>query len=148
MRRFVILLLAVSLAGCTYAGKSSKTTEEEARAYSAATVTLSDFSMKIVAYYQSNSMPIPGDFDSDRFFALLRDVYPDKDRVESIKGNYRVSVRPLDGGYSVILCDPKSDRKIMEDFSCHVNRVELRSWESDAVTRCTFEDNWRSYCTR
>jgi hypothetical protein len=146
MRRFVIVLLAVSLAGCAHSGVSSKTTEEKVREYSAAAVTLSDFSMKIVAYYESKNARVPSDFDKDKFFALLEDIYPDQNRVKSIKDNYRVSVRPLDGGYSVMLCDPKTDRKIMEDFSCHVNRVDLRSWESDVATTCTFEDNWKSYC--
>ena len=46
---------------------------------------LSDFSMKIVAYYRSKDSPIPDDFDADKFFAVLRDIYPDKGRVESIR---------------------------------------------------------------
>ena len=146
MRRFALLLLAIGLMSCGHTGAFSKATGEDHREYAAAAVTLSDFSMKIVAYYQLKNAPIPNDFDKDRFFALLLDIYPDQDRVRSIKNNYRVSVRPLGRGYSVMLCDPGTNRKIMEDFSCHVNRVELRSWESDAATACVFEDNWKPYC--
>jgi hypothetical protein len=146
MKRFVILFLAMSLAGCAHSGVSSKTTEEKDREYSAAAVTLSDLSMKIVAYYESKDVAVPGDFDVDKFFALLENIYPDKNRVKSIKNNYHVSVRPIDGGYSVMLCDPTTDRKIMEAFSCHVNRVDVRSWQSDVATPCTFEDNWQSHC--
>jgi hypothetical protein len=102
--------------------------------------------MKIVGYYQSKSIPIPNDFNADKFFALLRDIYPDQTRVMSIKNNYRVSVRPLDRGYSVMLCDLRTNKKIMEDFSCHVNRVELKSWESDVATVCVFENDWKPYC--
>ena len=146
MRRLAVILLAVGLISCGHTGVFSKATEEEAREYSAAAVTLSDFSMKVVAYYQSKNVPIPNDFDKDKFFALLQDIYPDRNRVTSIKNNYLVSVRPLDRGYSVMLCDLGTNRKIMEDFSCHVNRVELRSWEGDAPAACVFEDNWKSYC--
>jgi hypothetical protein len=146
MRRFAVIILAIGLVGCGHTGVSSKATEDEARAYSATAVTLSDFSMKIVAYYQAKNVPIPNDFDKDKFFALLQEIYPDQDRVMSVKNNYRVSVRPLDRGYSVMLCDLRTNRKIMEDFSCHVNRVEQRSWENDAVTACAFEDNWKPYC--
>jgi hypothetical protein len=146
MKRLAVILLAGMLVGCIHSGVSPKPTEEAARKYSAAAVTLSDFSMKIVAYYRSKDSPIPDDFDADKFFAILRDIYPDRGRVESIASDFRVSVRPLDGGYSVMLCDPAGSRKIMEDFSCHVDRVELRSWESDVAAACVFEDNWKSYC--
>jgi hypothetical protein len=107
---------------------------------------LSDFSMKIVGYYQSQNLTIPKDFDTKQFFSLLEKIYQDQSSVKHIQNNYRVFVRPIDGGYSVMLCDPKTDRKIMEDLSCHVNRVEIRSWESNVPAPCVCEGNWKQYC--
>ncbi|MGD0232316.1 MAG: hypothetical protein ABSC19_18500 [Syntrophorhabdales bacterium] len=146
MRYLAIALLTIMLVSCSRTGVVPKVSEDKVREYSVAAVALSDFSIKIVAYYRSKNESVPGDFDTSNFFALLQTIYPDQNRVNSIKGNYRVSVRPLDGGYSVMLCDPRTDRKIMEDFSCHVSRVELRSWESDVVSPCVFENNWKAYC--
>ena len=102
--------------------------------------------MKIVAYYQSQNLSLPEDFDTRQFFALLQKIYPDQPGVASIQNNYRVSVRRLDGGYSVMICDPKTYQKIMEDLSCHLNRVEIRSWESPTPGECVFENNWKPYC--
>ncbi|MGZ3940126.1 MAG: hypothetical protein ACXVBK_15250, partial [Flavisolibacter sp.] len=66
-----------------------------------------------------------------QFFDVLEKIYPDQSRVKHIQESYKVSVRLLDRGfYSVMICDPKTDLKIMEDLSCHLNRVEIRSWET------------------
>jgi hypothetical protein len=146
MQRFVILLLVSVLVGCAHSGSSLKSAEEQTREYSATAVSLSDFSMKIVAHYQSQNLPVPNDFDATQFFMLLEKIYPDQSRVTLVRSTYRVSVRPLDGGYSVMLCDLQADRKIMEDLSCHLNRVEIRSWESGADSLCVFESNWKPYC--
>ena len=146
MQRFVILLLVSVLAGCAQTGPSSKPTEERTREYSATVVSLSDFSMKIIAHYQSQNLSVPNDFDARQFFTLLEKIYPDQARVNFIRSSYRVSARPLDGGYSVMLCDARADRKIMEDLSCHLDRVEIRSWEGGADSPCLFESNWKPYC--
>ncbi|MGO9415096.1 MAG: hypothetical protein ACLP51_08155 [Syntrophobacteraceae bacterium] len=120
--------------------------EEKAREYASTAVTLSDFSMKIVAYYESRNLSVPGNFDTQQFFVLLEKIYPDQSRVKAIQNNFKVSVRSLDKGYSVMLCDLKTNQKIMEDLSCHLDRVEIRSWESPIVSPCVFENNWKSYC--
>jgi hypothetical protein len=146
MQRLVILLLVSVLVGCAHSGSSLRSTEEQAREYSATAVSLSDFSMKIVAQYQSQNLSVPNDFDARQFFALLEKIYPDQSRVQSVRDSYRVSVRRVDEGYSAMLCDLQADRKIMEDLSCHVNRVEIRSWEGNADSPCVFENNWKPYC--
>jgi hypothetical protein len=146
MKKFIASLLIFVVLGCAHNGVFSMSSEEKTREYSSTAVTLSDFSMTIVAYYQSQNLSVPKDFDTQQFFALLRKMYPDQPRVKSIQNNYRVSVRSLDGGYSVMLCDPKTDQKIMEDLSCHLNRVEIRSWENAVVSPCVFEASWKSYC--
>jgi hypothetical protein len=143
MRPLAIALLGIVLMSCTHATILSGPTERD---YSAAAITLPDFSAKIMGSFQSRGLAIPNDFDAQKYFVLLQQIYPDQSRVKSIQDNYRVSVRPLDGGYSVMLCDLKTDRKIMEDMSCHTSRVELRSWESDSIAPCVFEKNWQPYC--
>ncbi len=143
MRNAIALALIVLLLGCAHNGVTGG---EQTREYSKTTVSLSDFSMKIIGYYQSENRTVPGDFDTNQFFTLLEKIYPDQPRVKSIKDNYKISVRPLEGGYSIMLCDPKTGLKIMEDLSCHVNRVEIRSWEKDVNAACVFETNWKEYC--
>jgi hypothetical protein len=102
--------------------------------------------MKVVAYYQSQNLSVPEGFDTQQFLGLLEKIYPDQSQVKFIQNNYRVYARSLDGGYSVMLCDPKKDQKIMEDLSCHLDHVEILSWESTTVSQCVFENNWKSYC--
>ncbi len=141
MRRFavIITIVVVTLFGCAH----PFATQAE---YSTTAVWLSDFSKKIVAHYQSQNLPIPNNFDERQFFALLEKIYPDQFRVRFVQSNYNVSVRPMAGGYSVMLCDPRTNRKIMEDLSCHLDRVEIRSWESNTGTPCVFESNWKQFC--
>ena len=146
MQRLMILLIAATLAACADTGTPTKPSGETTREYAATSVSLSDFSMKIIAYYQSENAAVPDDFDTGRFFALLERIYPDQSRVSSVKSSFKVAVRPLDGGYSVMLCDLNSDRKIMEDLSCHLDRVEIRTWEGDKDVPCAFETNWKQYC--
>ena len=146
MRRLVIVLLILILVSCGRTGVFSKASEEEAREYSATAVSLSDFSMKIVAHYQSQNLPIPVNFDAEQFFALLKKIYPDQSRVSFVRANYKVSARPVNGGYSVMLCDPRTDRKIMEDLSCCLDRVEIRSWQSNSIVPCISEHNWKPLC--
>ena len=146
MKKFVTFFLVFIVLGCTCNGSLSMSNESKVREYSSNAVTLSDFSMKIIAHYHSQNLPIPDDFDAKQFFALLEKIYPDQSSVSFVQSNYKVSVRPLDGGYSAMLCDSQTNRKIMEDLSCHLNRVEIRSWESDVDSPCVFESNWKPYC--
>jgi hypothetical protein len=146
MRRFAVALLAIGLIGCSQVCTLQKPAEGQTRYYAAAAITLSDFSAKIMAHYQLKGAPVPDDFDGRMFFTLLEQIYPDQSRVKSIQDAYRVSARHLDGGYSVMLCDPTGDRKIMEDFSCHTRGVEVRSWESSPAAPCVYEGDWRRYC--
>lgn len=143
MKQLAVFLMIFMLLGCSHNDSSSMSGEEKARAYDSAAVTLSDFSMKIMGHL---NFSVPETFDTQQFFVLLEKIYPDQSRVKTIQNNYRVFVRSLDGGYSVMLCDPKTNQKIMEDLSCHMDRVEIRSWENPIVSPCVFENNWKSYC--
>jgi hypothetical protein len=147
MRRFAGIITVIVLIGCIHRGALSTSNEEKAREYSATSITLSDFSMKIVGYYEAQKLSVPKNFDAKQFFDVLEKVYPDQSRIKHIRESYKVSVRPLDEGfYSVMLCDPKTDVKIMEDISCHLNRVEIKPWETDVSGACVFESNWKPYC--
>ena len=147
MRRLALTLSIIVLLGCVSNRALSASDEAKVREYSATAVTLSDFSMKIVGYYEAQKLSIPKDFDTRQFFDVLEKIYPDQSRVKHIQESYKVSVRLLDGGfYSVMLCDSRIDVKIMEDLSCHLNRVEIRSWENNAGAQCVFESDWKTYC--
>ena len=138
MRQFAAFLIVIGLLGCAH---------NKEREYSSAAVTLSDFSMKIVAHYKSEKLSVPKGFDAKQFFDILEAKYPDQSRVKYIKEHYKVSACPLDGDfYSVMLCDPNTGKKIMEDLSCHLDRVEIKSWENNAGAPCVFENNWKPYC--
>lgn len=147
MRWLTAILMVLVLFGCMHnAVLATSGSDEKAQEYSATAVTLSDFSMQITAYYEAQNLSIPKDFDAKQFFEALT-KYPDQSRVKHIKNNYKVLVRPLDGKfYSVMLCDPRTDQKIMEDLSCHLNRVEIRSWENGVGAPCNFENNWKPFC--
>ncbi|MDD5242448.1 MAG: hypothetical protein PHU49_00380 [Syntrophorhabdaceae bacterium] len=146
MKRLAIFLVVIVLLGCANTGLVSRHSEGQIKEYSATSITLSDFSKKIIGHYQLQNMPVPNNFDANQFFSLLEKIYPDQPRVQSVKNNYKVSARPLNGGYSVMLCDPKTDAKIMEDLSCHLTHVEIRSWENNTDIQCAFENNWKPLC--
>ena len=147
MKQSVAVLLALVLLGCTHnSGSSTTPGKEKVQEYSSTAITLSDCSMKIMGYYQSQHLSVPEDFDARQFFDLLQKIYPDQPGVAFIQKNYKVSVRWINGGYSVMLCDPKTNQKIMEDFSCHVNRVEIQSWQSPTPGECVFEKDWKAKC--
>ena len=146
MKLFAAVLCLSVLVGCSHTN-SLRPNESQIQEYSSAQITLPDFSMKITGYYQAQKLNIPKDFDTGHFFDLLEKSYPDQSRVKHIKERYKVLARSLDGNlYSVMLCDPDTNWKIMEDINCHLDRVEISSWQKNSGGPCTFEDNWKPYC--
>ena len=143
-RHIFVLLVVVIISGACMTIKPSK--EDMDRQHSAAAIILSDFSYKITGYYQEQGLEIPKNFDVSQFFNVLEKKYPDQTNVKYVRRVYKVFVRPFEGGYSVMLCDPETNEKVMEDFSCHLSRLEIRSWQSDSQAKCEFETNWKKYC--
>lgn len=147
MRRNVlaVILFFVLVLGsaCGTIGASRENMEKE---YARTAITLSDFSYKVVGYYEDQKLAIPKNFDTKQFFEVLELKYTDKARMKSIQDGYRVLVRPIDDGYSAMLCDPKTGVKIMEDLSCHLDHVEIKSWQNGLTAPCEFEENWKRYC--
>jgi hypothetical protein len=145
MRRVAALVILLLFAGCTTVATPGKD-KAGVEKFSKVEVTLSDFSKTVVAYYERQGIGVPNDFNEQQFFGILEKNYPDRSKVESIKGSFQVKARSVDGGYSVMLCDRQTGGKLMEDFSCHLTRVELRLWDKDGNYPCTFEDNWKPLC--
>jgi hypothetical protein len=48
----------------------------------------------------------------------------------------------LNGMFSVMLCDKEQTIKIMEDFSCNEQKVEIPSFQTDPKARCMAEEKW------
>jgi hypothetical protein len=142
MRKYAWLLLVSVVCGCAIRTPFERTKET----YSSLEVTLSDMSKKVIAYYGRQGQMVPPSFDASEFIAILQREYPDKQRVDIIRTTYWVKARAIDGDYSVILCDRQSGNKLLEDFSCTLNRVDLRYWEEGTPAACEFVTDWRTYC--
>ena len=138
----VILILGLVITGCghveTYAGNNAATIKK----YAKTEVILSDISKKITGYYYLTG--IPSDFNGKQFIEFLDKHYPDKAAVELIE-SYKIHARAIGNGYSVMLCD-QNGRKIMEDFSCTLDKVDVRYWDKEEFHPCQFEDNWQQFC--
>jgi hypothetical protein len=145
LRRLSILLVAfLFFYGCSFI--YVKGDENKIREYSKIETILSDFSKKIVAYYGKQKMTIPRDFDEKRFIEVLEKAYPDQTKVKLIRQSFKIKARSIDNSYSVVLCSPETDSKLMEDFSCTLNKVDIRFWDKEGAYSCTFEENWGVYC--
>jgi len=143
-RNIFLLLVVVIFSGACMTIKPSK--EDMDKQHSATAIILSDFSYKITGYYQEQGLDIPKNFDASQLFNVLEKKYPDQTSVQYIRRAYKAFVRPIEAGYSVMLCNPETNAKVMEDLSCHLSRVEIRSWQSDSQAKCEFETNWKKYC--
>lgn len=142
MSKYGLLLLALFLSGCATAGSI----ERQKETYSPLEVTLIDMSKKITSYYARQEKMVPPGFDGSEFIAVLDQIYPDKKKVDLIKTNYRVEAREVGGDYSVVLCDPESGRKLLEDFGCTLTRVDVRYWDKEALVSCEFEKDLTQFC--
>lgn len=145
MKKLSVLLAAfLFFYGCSYI--YVKDDEEKAQEYSKLEIILSDFSKKIIAYYERQNIPIPKDFNEKQFIEVLEEVYPDQTKVELIKKDFKIRAHSIDNNYSVVLCDPDTGSKLMEDLSYHTTHVEIRFWDKEGTYPCTFEENWEAYC--
>jgi hypothetical protein len=57
--------------------------------------------------------------------------------------SYNVQPRFLGGMFSVMLCDKGAKKKILEDFSCNEQKVEIPSYQMQPDAECRFEINWK-----
>jgi hypothetical protein len=56
---------------------------------------------------------------------------------------YDVQPRMLNSMFSVMLCNKDKMIKVMEDFSCNEQKVEIPTFQIDPKARCVFEDQWK-----
>ena len=149
MKKFItIMVIALFFYGCPLS-KGDKNNEEKSEKYSQVEIILSDFSKKITSYYEGRKQPIPNNFDYKEFIRILEKTYPDQGKVNLIKKNYKIKARSANNGYSVVLCDPDTNNKLMEDIAdprCSLSKVEIRFWDKEHVYPCIFEENWLQYC--
>ena len=149
MKKFIaVMVIALFFYGCPLI-KGDKNNEEKTEKYSQIEIILSDFSKKITAYYDRKNQSIPANFDEKEFIRILGETYPDQSRVTLIQKNYTIKARPVNNGYSVVLCDLATNNKLIEDIAdprCSLSKVEIRLWDKDGFYPCNFEENWLRYC--
>jgi len=146
MRKFAPFFLAILLLGCSIGSLFAKADEEKVKQFSSLEITLSDMSKKVIAYYDRQGKTVPSDFDEKQLIEVLEKIYPDMEKVEMIRDGYRIKARAVDNDYSVVLCDQESGKKLLEDFSCTLNKVDVRYWDKNTPTECEFETDWKRIC--
>jgi hypothetical protein len=142
MSKYCAVLLALLLCGCATGGSI----ERQKETYSSLEVTLIDMSKKITGYYARQGQKVPPSFDATEFFSVLDKVYPDKTKVEMMRTTFHIEAREVGGDYSVILCDKRNGKKLVEDLSCTLSRVDIRFWDKAVLPSCGFEADWEPYC--
>lgn len=138
------MILIFILTGCSLFICNKDKTESY---YSDVELLMANFSMQITSYYAKNSQGVvPDSFDGDEFVKMLQNIYPEKSKVELIKNNFKIKAKSLGKYYSVVLCDPSTNKKILEDFSCTLTRVDIRYWDKPDDYSCDFDINYKKYC--
>jgi len=105
---------------------------------------------KVEGYVDENKLTL----NDENYKAIVEKVcFPlpsCKKSAKTMFDTYTIYSRPLDGMFSVMLCDKKNNLKDMEDFSCDVHIVEMPTFQKDKHELCTFEQDWitiiRPYC--
>ncbi len=126
-------------------------TPEEARQakFSRLEQKLVEFS-KAVNAYNAQQGGIAGTFSQQALFAALDAIYPsgpNRKAARDLRKDYTVKARPIAGGfYSVVVCDPVTGGKLLEDVSCKTTRVEVRLWDKEGATACDFVPDVAAYC--
>lgn len=138
MKRISLIVLA-SLLFCSSCAKTPDRTTDEAM-------------LNFLPYLNQK---VAGYLDANQVSALDGPTY--KEIVDKVCGplpscrknaaimfvTYSVQPRRLDSMFSVMLCDKETTIKIMEDFSCNEQRVEIPSFQTEPKGRCAAEENWK-----
>src|SRR5574340_381234 len=135
MKKIAIISIGLLfLSGCCLIKTCADSNTNKLNKYSRVEIVLSDVSKKITGYYYEKG--IPADFDEKQFIDFLDKKYPDKAGIELIKKDNKVKARAIGKGYSVMLCEEKTDKKILEDFSCTLSKVDVRYWDKAEFHQC------------
>ncbi|MBF0520044.1 MAG: hypothetical protein HQK92_09995 [Nitrospirae bacterium] len=139
MKRLLTVLLGIALFGCV---------EGRVKKYTPVQEDLTSLTQKVEGYYNGN---IPNNFSEVEYTRVLHELCPNCESVANILNNYTLKARIVNHDViTVMLCDKQTNNKVMEDFSCNNNKVEVRTWEKDKPESCEFESDWKgvidTYC--
>jgi hypothetical protein len=144
-------MLQVTLVGCGMLTHHRTDEQERVRRYARVEDQLVDYSKRIRAYIGKHG-PIDSNFDAAGLSTTLDAIYPDgSDHTAAVRlrEDYDVHARATSGDYySVMLCDRKTNAKLMEDFSCDTTHVEVTPWRSAGAAPCEFAADVAKYCPR
>ena len=147
MKKYLVLAAAaLILWGCAPAAVCSRGGIEYEGACVRTESMPSECSRKVTVYFIKKNQAVPKDFDGDQFIRIVAEVLPDHFQVESLRSNFKVMARPLDKGFSVMLCTPDGNNKLFEDFNCTPERVDLVRWDKKGPYPCEFEKNPERFC--
>jgi len=149
MKKYSWIILLTSLlfymACATTASTSDRTINEGMLNF------LPYLNQKVAGYLASNESIV---LDADTYKKIIQEEcvpLPSCGKNVAIMfDSYSVHIRMLNDTFSVMLCDKDGTTKIMEDFSCNEQIVEITNYQTNTNAPCKFEDNWREkvapYC--
>ncbi len=132
------LVLILFLAGCSTGIASQKDNPAAISSF------LTELNQKVKGYMYGQD--IPDSFDIVQYREIISKLcdHPDcKRKSDALFDGYDVKAKKVNGFFSVLLCSPETQKKIMEDYSCNNLKVEIRSWEEPTSEDCRFADNWQ-----
>lgn len=132
------LILAAILVGCSTGIAAQKDNPAAIGAF------LTELNQKVTGYMYGQD--IPADFDIAQYKEIVFKVcdHPAcQEKSAALFNDYEIKARKVDGFFSVMLCDPDTRNKVMEDYSCNNMKVEVRSWEAQTPEDCRFAENWQ-----
>ena len=94
MRRIIVIItiMVVILSGCAHQCTTQTSGKGNEKEYSSTEISLSDFSMKIVGYYEKQNLSIPKDFDTKQFFDWrATECYQYVSNLRLVKRSVRIS---------------------------------------------------------
>lgn len=119
---------------------------DENEIHSAAAGFIPILNQKVAGYFLVQG--VPSDFKVDDYRKALEEtchLSPVlQKQVALIFDHYEVFPRKVGEGFSVMYCDREKKTKIMEDFSCNVTCVEVKSYKISNSVTCQFEKDWQS----
>jgi hypothetical protein len=121
--------------------------EKERKTYSSLESAIVDLSQKVVGYLLENDAKPSMDF-TEKYIEIVSSAYPGgsgKEKLDTVFSIGELKARGLGDEFSVMLCG-NDGRKILEDFSCSLMRVEVQNWKQSQGAPCEFEKNWQDYC--
>lgn len=142
-KTIIFISVVLFLQGCAWFDGNCKFENDTER--SRVSNMISELASPITGSY---SRRIPAGFDGKEFSRFLSETYTDpvnKLVSEKIRKCFDIRARKAGDDYSVMLCNLMG-AKVLEDFSCTLDKVDVKYWNAADPHRCEFEADWQSYC--